>query len=143
MRMKLGFVVMAVLATALTASAGDQHFYEKGKLMQMDSVTCGLDENSGNKLSGMVLGTDSARKKTKEMLCQEYLLKSDRVIYRIRPRDDKHPVLLPVGETAEFRMKKDRMVLRVVELDGKEREYQVVSMTPVSTDDNTRTASAK
>jgi hypothetical protein len=56
-------------------------------------------------------------------------VQTERVIYRVRPREDKNPALLPVGERAEFRMKKDRMVLRVPEADGKEREYTVVSAT--------------
>jgi hypothetical protein len=41
------------------------------------------------------------------------------VIYRIRPRDDKHPVLLPVGEKAQFRIQKDKM-LRLEHADDKE-----------------------
>jgi hypothetical protein len=52
------------------------------------------------------------------------------MFYRIRPRDAKHPVLLPVGERAQFRLDKDKMLLRVEDLDSKEREYIVVSMTP-------------
>ena len=52
------------------------------------------------------------------------------MIYRIRPRDEKHPVLLPVGEKAQFRIHKDKMLLRVEDADDKEREYSVVSMTP-------------
>jgi len=39
-------------------------------------------------------------------------------------------VLLPVGETAQFRIRKDKLLLRVPEADGKEREYFVLSMTP-------------
>ena len=54
------------------------------------------------------------------------------MIYRIGLKDEKHPVLLPVGEQAQFRMEKDKMVLRVEDLDSKEREYSVVSMTPRS-----------
>ena len=69
-------------------------------------------------------------KETHELLCQEYILQSDKVIYRIRPRDEKHPVLLPVGEQAQFRMEKDRMILRVEDSDDKDRPYTVVSMTP-------------
>jgi hypothetical protein len=95
------------------------------------SVPCGYDENSGKSVLGEVIGTDNAHKKTREMLCQEYVLRSDRVIYRIRPRDEKHPVLLPVGEDAEFRLQKDKLYLKVKEVDEKEREYSVVSMTPV------------
>jgi hypothetical protein len=52
------------------------------------------------------------------------------VIYRIRPRDEKHPVLLPVGQKAQFRIQKDKMLLQVEDGDSKEREYSVVSMTP-------------
>jgi hypothetical protein len=106
--------------------------------MQMESVACGVDENSGKSLAGEIIGTDGAHKKTHELLCQEYVLQSDKVIYRIRPRDEKHPVLLPVGEQAQFRMQKDRMILRVEDLDDKDREYVVVSMTP--RDDNEKTA---
>jgi hypothetical protein len=79
-----------------------------------------------------MLGTDSGHKKTEEVLCQEYVLQAERVIYRIRPRDEKHPVLLPVGDQAQFRLEKDKMVLRVEDLDNKDREYIVVSMTPRS-----------
>jgi hypothetical protein len=64
------------------------------------------------------------------LLCQEYLLQTNRIIYRIRPKDDKHPALLPVGEKAQFHIEKDHMKLRVEDLDDKEREYVVVSMTP-------------
>lgn len=98
----------------------------------MDSVQCGMSEKDGKNFAGEMLGTDSGSKKTKELLCQEYLLQSERIIYRIRPRDEKHPVLLPVGEQAQFRLQKDKMLLRVEDLDSKEREYIVVSMTPRS-----------
>jgi hypothetical protein len=95
----------------------------------MDSVECGLDENSGKSFAGELLGTDGAHKKTHALLCQEYLLQSERITYRIRPRDEKHPALLPVGARAQFRMDKDKMKLQVEDLDSKERDYTVVSMT--------------
>ena len=89
-----------------------------------------MDENSGKSIVGDLVGTDSAHKKIHALLCQEYLLQSDTVIYRIRPRDEKHPILLPVGEKAQFRIQKDKMLLLVEDVDEKEREYNVVSMTP-------------
>ena len=127
--MRLKLLVTVVLLVGL-AQAKDTKRYEGGTLLNMDSVDCGLDENSGKSFAGEMLGTDSAHKKTHALLCQEYVLQTDRVIYRIRPRDEKHPVLLPVGEKAQFRMDKDRMILRVEDLDDKERDYTVVSMTP-------------
>ena len=127
MRLK---ILGAVLLMAGIAYAKQPKHYETGTLVRMDSVECGMDENSGKSFAGEVLGTDSGHKKTQELLCQEYLLETDRVTYHIRPRDAKHPVLLPVGDQAQFRMDKDKMVLRVEDLDDKDRDYNVVSMTP-------------
>jgi hypothetical protein len=121
---------LCLLFLATFAFAKEPKAYQTGKLLQMDSVACGVDEKDGKNFAGEMLGTDSGHKKTHELLCQEYVLQAERVIYRIRPRDEKHPVLLPVGERAQFRLAKDKMLLRVEDLDGKEREYLVVSMMP-------------
>lgn len=123
-------VTAFLLLAALATPAKDKPAYERGILLQMDSTSCGFAEKDNKTLAGEILGTDSQHKKTEQVLCQEYILQTDRVIYRIRPKDDKHPVLLPIGETAEFRIHKDKLILRVVESEDKEREYTVVSMTP-------------
>ncbi|HZQ95941.1 MAG TPA: hypothetical protein VFA67_13085 [Candidatus Sulfotelmatobacter sp.] len=130
MRFKLAFCV--VLGLASVGFAKEPKTYQTGKLMQMDSVPCGTAEKDAKSFAGEMLGTDSGSKKTREVLCQEYILQAEHVIYRIRPRDEKHPVLLPPGERAQFRLQKDKMLLKVEDLDGKEREYIVVSMTPRS-----------
>lgn len=129
MRLNLFVLVIGILLAG-PAWAKDAKHYESGTLLNMDSADCGVDENSGKSFAGEMLGTDSAHKKTHALLCQEYVLATDAVIYRIRPRDEKHPVLLPVGQKAQFRMDKDKMVLRVEDLDDKNRDYTVVSMTP-------------
>ncbi len=130
MRSKLMLCVVLGLASA--AYAKEPKAYQTGKLLRMDSVQCGVAEKDAKSFTGEMLGTDSGSKKTHELLCQEYVVQAERVIYRIRPRDEKHPVLLPVGEQAQFRLQKDKMRLRVEDLDNKEREYIVVSMTPRS-----------
>jgi len=122
--------IAASLQNVAPAPAKDKPAYDRGVLLQMDSTHCGYAEKGGKTFTGEILGTDGQHKNTQEMLCQEYILKSDRLIYRIRPKDEKHPALLPVGEAAEFRIHRDKMLLRVPESDGKEREYIVVSMTP-------------
>jgi hypothetical protein len=129
MRAKLLFCTLMLAAVAF---AKEPKAYQTGKLLQMDSVKCGVDEKDAQSVTGELLGTDSGHKKTEELLCQEYVLQADNVIYRIRPRDEKHPALLPVGNRAQFRLAKDKMLVRVEEIDGKEREYIVVSMTPRS-----------
>ena len=124
-------IFLAVLLLApLFLQAKDKPVYEKGELVQMDSTACGYAEKDGKTLAGQIFGTDGQHKKTQETLCQEYVLRSQRITYRIRPKEDKHPALLPIGEPAEFRVHKDKLLLRVAEADGKEREYIVLSMTP-------------
>jgi hypothetical protein len=130
--MRFKSVMLASILLATTAYAKEPKAYQSGELMKMDSVKCGMDEKDAKSFAGEMIGTDSGHKKTQELLCQEYLLQTEKMVYRIRPRDEKHPVLLPVGERAQFRLDKDKLLLRVEVLDSKEREYIVVSMTPRS-----------
>jgi len=123
-------VIAANLQTVTPVAAKDKPVYDRGVLLQMDSTHGGYAEKDGKTFVGEIVGTDGQHKNTKEVLCQEYILQSERLVYRIRPKDDKHPALLPVGETAEFRIHKDKMLLHVLEGDDKEREYIVISMTP-------------
>jgi hypothetical protein len=69
------------------------------------------------------------------------VLETDSVVYTIRPKDDKHSVLLPIGEKAQFRVEKDRIVLRVEDMDDKDREYDVVSMVPKDSGDTSTSSS--
>jgi hypothetical protein len=124
------FALAGCLLLAGICSAKDHDDYQKGTLLKMESSPCGMQEKGGKSITGELIGTDSQSKKTKEVLCQEYVLQAEKVIYRIRPNDEKHPALLPIGETAQFRLHKDKLILKVAEGDGKEREYIVVSMTP-------------
>jgi hypothetical protein len=135
-------VLAAVMFVALPLQAKDKPAYEKGVLMQMESSACGLAERDGKTLAGEIFGTDGQHKNTRQVLCQEYTLQTDRITYRIRPKDDKHPALLPIGEKAEFRIHKDKLLLRVIESDDKEREYIVVSVTPRTDVEKSQSASA-
>jgi len=133
MKSMLGIWVICLLCSSAWAK-DEPVFHLTGTISNMDAVSCGVDENSGKSFVGEIVGTDGAHKRSREMLCQEYVLKTDHGMYRIRPRDEKHPVLLPVGERAQFRIKKDKLLLAVPELDGKEREYSVTSMQMINTD---------
>jgi hypothetical protein len=127
MGMRLG---LAILLLATVAQAREPKHYQSGKLVKMESVKCGTDAKDSKSLAGEMLGTDAQHMKTRELLCQEYLLQSSSVIYTIRPRDEKHPALLPIGNLAQFRLDKDKLLLRVEDYDDKEREYMVVAMRP-------------
>jgi hypothetical protein len=120
-----------VLGLAVAALAKDPKPYLTGTLMQMDSVQCGNVEKDAQGQAGQMGGPDSGNK-PQQLSCKEYVLQADRVIYRIRPRDEKHSVLLPVGEPAQFRLQKDKMLLRTEGLDSKEHDYIVISIAPRS-----------
>lgn len=128
--MRTATVAALFFSATMMVQAKEPPAYEKALLVRMDSSACGYSEKDGKTIAGEIFGTDGQHKNTRQVLCQEYVLQTDRVTYRIQPKDDKHPVLLPVGETAQFRIHKDKMILRVPEADGKEREYIVLSMTP-------------
>jgi hypothetical protein len=121
-------VAMLGLATASAALAKDPPSYDKGTLLSMDSSMCGTAEKGSKTVTGEILGTDGEHKNTQEVLCQEYVLQGDRIVYRIRPDDMKHPRLLPVGDSVQYRLRKDKMYVLDREGDQKEREYSVVSM---------------
>lgn len=136
--MKIRTLAVCLLFAAVCSAK--EHDYQKGTLLRMDSSSCGTEEKGSKTVAGEILGTDGQHKQTQQLLCQEYILQADHVIYRIRPKDDKHPALLPIGEMAQFRLSKDKLILRVPELNDKEREYLVVSMTPREKDAPAQTA---
>jgi hypothetical protein len=127
MRMKY---LLGVLLLATMVQAKEPKHYQSGKLIKMESVKCGTDEKNGKSFAGEMIGTDSAHMKTHELLCQQYTLETSSLVYTVRPKAEKHPALLPIGENAQFRLEKDKMLLRVEDMDDKEREYIVVSIMP-------------
>jgi hypothetical protein len=127
--MRSTVLFFAALACVSAAFGKEPKAYQAGKIVEMNSVQCGTAESYGQSLAGEMSGTDSGSKKTPEPLCREYLLEAEHVIYRIRPREQKHAVLLAIGQKAQFRIRKDKLLLRIEDLDDKEREYIVVSMS--------------
>lgn len=78
-----------------------------------------MQAKDSKSVAGEILGTDCVEQKDPRGLVPG-ILQTDKLTYRIRPKDDKHPALLPIGETAQFRIQKDKLILRVPEGDGKE-----------------------
>jgi hypothetical protein len=109
-------IAFFALLCASLAYARDHQAPQSGTILQMDSTNCGTDQKDKHQ-------------RTHTLLCQEYVLQTDSVNYRIRPKDDKHPVLLQVGEKASFQIEKNYMKMHFEGLDNKEHDYVVVSMT--------------
>jgi hypothetical protein len=127
--MKAGLMAIGLILVAATVTlAKDPPSYDKGVLLSMDASSCGMAEKGSKTVTGEILGTDGEHKNTEEVLCQEYVLQGDRIVYHIRPVDTKHPELLPVGDSVQYRIHKDKMYVLDREGNTKEREYTVTSM---------------
>lgn len=112
-------VAFAVLLFASLAQAQDAKNYHSGQLLQMESLQCTVFENPNRSANA----ADAT-------LCQEYVVQGDDVLFHLRAKDTKHPVLLPVGREVGYRTERDRFFLRISGDSKKEREYLVVSIEP-------------
>jgi hypothetical protein len=127
--MKVGLMVAGlVVMSAMVALAKDPPSYDKATLLSMSSAPCGTAEKGSKTVAGEILGTDGEHKNAEQVLCQEYVLQGDRIVYHVRPTDMKHPQLLPVGDSVQYRIHKDKMYILDREGDTKEGEYSVTSM---------------
>lgn len=105
------------------ALAQEPKAYLEGVLLQVDSVPCASADSSIQSL---------ANEPKKAGDCREYTLQTDRVLYRIRPKDTMHGALLPTGERVRFRLHQDEIILRALAVDAEERECAVLSIRPRS-----------
>jgi len=112
-------MALAVLLLASLAQAEEPKKYHTGQLLQMESLQCTVFENASHE-------TDAADKS----FCQEYVLQGEDLLFHLRAKDAKHPVLLPVGKDVDYRIEEDRFYLHLTASDRKEHEYRVVSMEP-------------
>ena len=123
--------VMLVLALPSVVEAKHKKQAPRGMLESMQSVPCGVKERGLAGLGSIFGSVGVTHVNSNEKLCPQYLLRTVQLDYHIRPLDMKHAVLLPIGHEGEFKIKKDRMYLKVLDEDKKTRAYQVVSVEPV------------
>jgi hypothetical protein len=128
------FASLLVLASSITEAKDKKKHAPRGMLESMQSVPCGAKERGLTGLGSVFGSVGVQHVNSHEQLCPQYLLRTDEMDYHIRPLDQKHAAVLPVGHEAEFKIKKDRLFLKPVDGDKKTRAYQVVSMQPVSTE---------
>jgi hypothetical protein len=113
MRMRMRTTNAVLLLTALTlgltvtAAAKDEM---QGTLISENSVQCGSQAKN--------------KKQTMELMCQEYVIRTDTTEYHVRQEKEAHKAMLPVNAPVELTIKKDKMKFKV---NGKEYEMLVVS----------------
>ena len=101
------FLLLAALAVSITAAAKDQAM--QGTIVSESSVAC---------------GSQAKGKKQMELMCQEYVIRTDATEYHVRQEKAGHKEMLPMNAMAEMTIHKDRMKFKV---NGKEYEMLVVS----------------
>jgi hypothetical protein len=130
------FVAMAPIAEGKDKKKHGQ----RGMLESMQSVPCGAKERGLAGLGSVFGSVGVEHVNSHEQLCPQYLLRTDEMDYHIRPMDTKHAAVLPIGHEAEFKIKNDRLFLKVPDGDKKVRPFEVVSMQPVSADSKTESS---
>jgi hypothetical protein len=140
MRIRTSLMIMLLLVVAVSAVAEKKKQAQRGLLESMQSVPCGAKERGLTGLGSMVGSVGVQHVNSHEQLCPQYLLRTDEMDYHIRPLDTKHAAVLPVGHEAVFKIKKDRLYLRMADGDKKAIAYQVVAMQPMNSEKAESTA---
>jgi hypothetical protein len=102
-------LLLAVLTLGMTVTAAGKDEMQ-GTLISENSVQCGSQAKG--------------KKQTMEMMCQEYVIRTDTTEYHVRQEKEAHKAMLPVNAPVELTIKKDKMKFKV---NGKEYEMLVVS----------------
>jgi hypothetical protein len=108
--MRKTFLLLTFVALSLMAWAADK---EQGTIISESSVAC---------------GSEAKGKKQTELMCQEYVIRTDTTEYHVRQEKEAHKELLPVNAPVELTLKKDKMKFKV---NGKEYEMLVVSESAI------------
>jgi len=146
MSVKSSFILVLVLISALPLSAHDnkkKKDIERGMLEKMEAVPCGAKQHGLAGLGTLWASAGITHINSDEKLCPQYLLRTDQMDYEIRPMNLKHATILPVGQEAQFKMKKNQMILDVPEAGlRKMRSYEVVGMNPNNTNADDESSSS-
>lgn len=140
-RMKMKAVItvaalaLAIAAPSITEGKDKKKPSPRGMIESMQSIPCGVNQRGLAGLGSVFGSVGVTHVNSNEKLCPQYLFRTDDMDYHIRPADTKHDVILPIGHEAEFKIKKDRLFLKVPDGDRKVRAYQVVAMESVNSSD--------
>src|SRR5580658_2934251 len=83
---------------------------QAGTIVSESSVACGSQVKN--------------KKQTADVLCQEYVVRTETTEYHVRQEKPADKALIPVNTSVEFTLEKDKMKFKA---NGKKYEYLVVS----------------
>jgi hypothetical protein len=104
---KLSILAATLTLAAIPAAAKEP---QPGTIVSESSVACGSQIKN--------------KKETTQVLCQEYVVKTETTEYHVRQEKPADKALIPVNTSIEFTLDKDRMKFKA---NGKKYEYLVVS----------------
>jgi len=111
--MRKVLLVMAVAALAASIAAAKDTVMQ-GTIVSENSVPCGSEAKG--------------HKQTVDLMCQEYVIRTDTTEYHVRQQKEEHKALLPVNAPVELTISKDKMKFKV---NGKGYEMLIVSESAV------------
>jgi hypothetical protein len=121
--MKTAFVLSVVVgATLLSAPAQAKDVTETATVVAMNSVACGTKGES--------------HKKTHELLCHEYVLRSGVTEYHVQQKKEKHEALMAIGQQATFTIHKDQMRVHANDTSGKAMDFEFTLVMMTATEAN-------
>jgi hypothetical protein len=135
--------IIVLAAIPLSAGGNKKNPPDRAMLERMEAVPCGAKEKGVTGLGTVWASAGITHVNSDEKLCPQYEVVTDDMEYHIRPTDTKHPIILPVGKEIVFKIKKDRMYLRVADGDQKMLTYAVVAEKPTNSDTDAQNAAAK
>src|SRR5208282_2811827 len=88
-------VLVLMVVVALGAAAAWAKDAMQGTLVSENSVACGSEA--------------AGKKQTVQMMCQEYVIRTDTTEYHVRQQKEEHKAMLPVNAPVELTISKDKM----------------------------------
>jgi uncharacterized protein YqfB (UPF0267 family) len=108
--MRKVYILAAALGLATISAAAKQP--RAGRIVSESSVACGEQLQD--------------KKETAQVLCQEYVVRTETTEYRVRQEKHADQELIPVNTGIEFTIDKDKMKFKA---NGKKYGYLIVSET--------------
>jgi hypothetical protein len=108
--MRNAFFVLGVLTLGIGVAAAKEA-PAQGNIVSENSVQCGTKSKGKGK-------------KTSDLMCQEYVIRTGATDYHVRQEKQEHKELLPINAPVELTMSKDKMKFTV---NGKSYEMLIVS----------------
>ena len=108
--MRKTYILAAALGLAPISAAAKEP--QPGTIVSENSVACGSQVKN--------------KKETAQLLCQEYVVRTETTEYHVRQEKHADRELIPVNTGIAFTLDKDKMKFKA---NGKKYEYLVVSET--------------